>query len=129
MKTRLVLLYTRDRNFDRVLKEALLGTRTLVLIARSLDAVQRILFRWRRELDLTVLDFNQRFCGMTVVTALNSRHDKLPPLAVSSEAEDGAGALAFAKSARVCLSKPFSSAILAKAIANLWPTKTQLAVA
>ena len=36
MKPRLVLLYTRDRNFDRVLKEALLGTRAVVLIARSL---------------------------------------------------------------------------------------------
>jgi hypothetical protein len=48
---------------------------------------------------------------------------------MSSEGEDRAGARAFAKNARVCLSKPFSSAILAKAIANLYPTQTELAVA
>ena len=129
MKPRLVLLYTRDRNFDRVLKEALLGTRAVVLIARSLDAVRKIVFRRGRELDLAVLDFNQGFRGMTVLNALDRRHDKLPTLAMSSEGEDRAGARAFAKNARVCLSKPFSSAILAKAIANLYPTQTELAVA
>jgi hypothetical protein len=32
MKRRLVLLYTRDRNFDRGLTEALLGTGAVVLI-------------------------------------------------------------------------------------------------
>jgi len=129
MKPRLVLLYARDRNFDRVLKEALLGTRAVVLIARSLDAVRKIVCRRGRELDLAILDFNQGFRGMTVLNALNGCYDKLLTLAVSSEGEDGAGALTFAKSARVCLTKPFSSAILAKAIANLCPTQIQLAVA
>lgn len=129
MKPRLVLLYTHDRNFDRVLKEALLGTRAVVLIARSLDAVRKIVFRWRRELDLAVLDFNQGFSGMTVLTALNSRYDKLRTLAASSEGEDRACTFALAKGARICLSKPFSSAILAKTIANLCRTQTRLAVA
>jgi len=32
MKRRLVLLYTRDHNFDRVLTEALLGIGAVVLI-------------------------------------------------------------------------------------------------
>jgi hypothetical protein len=102
MKPRLVLLYTRDRNFDRVLKEALLGTRAAILIARNLDTVRKIVFRRGRELDLAILDFNQGFRGVTVLNA-------------------------FATSARVYLSKPFSSAILASAIANLWPRPTQLA--
>ena len=56
MKPRLVLLYARDRSFDRVLKEALLGTRAIVLIARSLDAVRKIVFRRGHELDLAILD-------------------------------------------------------------------------
>jgi len=129
MKPRLVLLYTRDRNFDRVLKEALLGTRAVVLIARSLDVVRRILFRRGGELDLAILDFNQGFRGMTVLNARNRCYDKLPTLGMSSGGEDCAGAFAFAKGARICLSKPFSSAILAKAIANLCPTRTRLAVA
>jgi hypothetical protein len=112
-----------------VLKEALLGIRAVVLIARSLDAVRRIVFRWRRELDLAVLDFNQGFSGMTVLTALNSRYDKLRTLAANSEGKDRACTFALAKGARICLSKPFSSAILAKAIANLCPIQTRLAVA
>jgi len=126
MKPRLVLLYTRDRNFDRVLKEALMGTRAVVLIARSLDAVRKIVFRRGRVLDLAILDFNEGFRGITVVKALNDCYDKSPPLAASLEGEDGAG-FAFAKSARIFLSKPFSSAILAKAIASLSPTRTRLA--
>ena len=129
MKPRLVLLYTRDRNFDRVLKEALLGTRAVVLIARNLDALRKIIFRRGRELDLAILDFNQGFRGMTVLNAVNGCYDKLPTLAVSSKGEGRAGALAFARNARVCLSKPFSSAILAKAIAILCPTRSRLAVA
>jgi DNA-binding response OmpR family regulator len=129
MKPRVVLLYSRDRNFDRVLKEALLGTRAVVLIARSLDAVRKIVCRRGSELDLAILDFNRGFCGVTVLNALNGCVDKPPTLAVNSEGKGRAGTLTFAKSARVCLSKPFSSAILAKAIANLCPTPTQLVVA
>ena len=129
MKPRLVLLYSRDRNFDRVLKEALLGTLAAVLIARSLDAVRKIVCRRGSELDLAVLDFNRGFRGVTVLNSLNGCYDKRPTLVVNSEGEDRAGTLTFAKSARVCLSKPFSSAILAKAIANLCPTHTQLVVA
>jgi CheY-like chemotaxis protein len=129
MKPRLVLLYTRDRNFDRVLKEALLGTRAVVLITRSLDAMRKIVFYRGEELDLAILDFNQGFRGMTVLNALNGCDDKLPTLAASSESEDHAGAIDFAKRVRVCLSKPFSSALLAKAIASLCPTQTRPAVA
>jgi len=129
MKPRLVLLYARDRSFDRVLKEALLGTRAIVLIARSLDAVRKIVFRRGHELDLAILDLNRGFRGMTVLSAPNGCYDKWRTLAVNSEGDDRTGAVAFAKSARVCLSKPFSSAILAKAIAILCPTQTQLAVA
>ena len=129
MKPRLVLLYTRDRNFDRVLKEALWGTRAVVLIARNPEAVRKIVFRRGRELDLAILDFNQGFRGMTVLNALNGCYDNVPTLAVSSKGEGRAGALAFARNARVCLSKPFSSAILAKAIATLCPIQTRLVVA
>lgn len=128
MTPRLVLLYSRDRNFDRVLKEALLGTRAVVLIARSLDAVGKIVFGRGGELDLAVLDFNRGFRGMTVINALNRCYDELPALAAGSEGEDGA-AFAFAKGARIFLSKPFSSAILAKAITSLSPTWIRLAVA
>ena len=129
MKPRLVLLYARDRNFDRVLKEALLGTRAVVLIARSLEAMRKIACRRGKELDLAILDFNRGFRGVTILSALHGCYDKLPTFPVTPEGQDRAGALAFAKRARVCLTKPFSSAILAKAIAKLCPTQTQPVVA
>jgi hypothetical protein len=43
MKPRLIFLYTRGRNFDRVLREALFGTDALVLTARSVGGVRACL--------------------------------------------------------------------------------------
>ena len=40
MKPRLVLLYTHDRNFDRVLGKALFGTDAIVLTARSVGGAR-----------------------------------------------------------------------------------------
>ena len=88
--------------------------------------MRKIVFRRGGELDLAILDFNEGFRGITVVNALNGCYEKSPTLAASSEGEDGAG-FAFAKSVRIFLSKPFSSAIFAKAIASLSPTRTRLA--
>jgi hypothetical protein len=40
MKPRFVLLYTHDRNFDRVLSKALFGTDAIVLTARSVGGAR-----------------------------------------------------------------------------------------
>ena len=129
MKPRLVLLYTRDRKFDRVLSEALWGTRAVVLIARSVGAALQIVCRRGRELDLAVMDFNEGYHGMTLLSAPNGCYDKLPTLVATSKDVEHVSALAYTNGARVCLNKPFSSAMLAKAIADLLPTRAQLAVA
>jgi hypothetical protein len=54
MKRRLVLLYRRDRNFDRVLTEAVLGTGAVVLIARSVGDARQVISSRRRELDFVI---------------------------------------------------------------------------
>ncbi len=69
MKPRLVLLYTHDRNFDRPLSEALIGTGAIVLITRSVgDGVQIVSSRGR-ELDFAILDFNDGCRGVTLLSA------------------------------------------------------------
>ena len=60
MKRRLFLLYTRDRNFDRVLSEALWGTGAVVLIARSVADALQIVCQRGRELDFALMDFDNR---------------------------------------------------------------------
>jgi len=58
MKRALVLLYTRDRNLDHTLDQALFGTDTIVLVGRTVADALEIVCRRGRELDLVVLDFN-----------------------------------------------------------------------
>ena len=129
MKRRLVLLYTRDHNFDRVLIEALLGTGAVALIARSVGDALQMVCRRGRELDFPVLDFNDRCRGMTLLSALHICCDKLPALVVSSKDLEHASAVGYANGARVCLTKPLPAALLANAIADLHPSHSKLAVA
>jgi CheY-like chemotaxis protein len=129
MKPRLVLLYTRDSNFDRLLSRALVGTGVIVLIARSVADALQIVCRRGRELDLVVMDFNDGCRGMTLLSAIHTCHQKLPTLVITSKDLEHANGVAYANGARVCLNKPLPAAKLANAIADLHPTHVQLAVA
>ena len=126
MKPRLVLLYTRDHNFDRVLIEALLGIEAVVFIARSVGDTLQIVCRRGRELDLVVLDFNDGCHGMAVLSAIDTYCEKLPTLVITSK-EQQESAVAYANGARVCLSKPLQAALLTNAIAGVNTTHHQLA--
>jgi DNA-binding response OmpR family regulator len=129
MKPSLVLLYTRDQTFDQVLARALLGTGTIILIARSVGDALQIVRRRGRELDLAVLDFNDGSRGMALLSALDTCCDKLPTLVITSKDFEHESAVAYANGARVCLTKPLPSALLANAIADLHPSHSQLVVA
>ncbi len=119
MKPRLVLLYTPDRNFDRVLSEALFGTDAIVLIARSVgDALQMVCHRGR-ELGLAVMDFDGGCRGMTLLSAVHTCFEQLPILVTTSEDTEHATAMARANGARACLTKPLPAARLANAISDL----------
>ena len=128
MKPRLVLLYTRDRKFDRVLTEALLGTEAVVLVARNVSDALQVVSSRGRELDFVVLDFNDGCRGMTLLSAIHTCYEKLPTLVVTSNDSEHASAVAYANGARVCLNKPLSAALLANAISEV-PAPDQLLVA
>jgi len=128
MKPRLVLLYTHDRSFDRVLTEALLGIEAVVLIARSVGAALQIVCRRGRELDFVVLDFNDRCRGMTLLSAIDMCCEKLPTLVITSK-DQHASAVAYANGARACLNKPVLAAELADTIGKVNEPDTQLTAA
>ena len=119
MKRPLVFLYTRDRTFDRVLSEALLGTAAGVLIARSVGDALELLCRRGRELDFAVLDFNEGCRGMTLLSAVHTCYEHLPILVITSEDAEHTTAVAYANGARSCLTKPHRASVLSTAIADL----------
>jgi CheY-like chemotaxis protein len=129
MKPRLILLYTNDRNFDRVLSEALRATDAIVLIARSVGKALQVVCSRGRDLDFAILDFNDGCRGMTLLSAIHTCYEQLPTLVVTSKDFKHADAVAHANGARMCLSKPMPAEMLAHAIADLHPAPAQLVAA
>ena len=79
MKPRIVLLYARDQNFDRVLTEAFGGTGVVVLTARSVADALQIVCQRGSELDFAV---NRRAEAevQALSRKLNAMIDKLDDL-------------------------------------------------
>jgi DNA-binding response OmpR family regulator len=119
VKPGLVLLYTRDRNFDQILAQALSGTDTIVLVGRTVADGLKIVCRRGRELDLVVLDLNPGCRGMTLLSAIHGCYETLPILVVTSKESEPAKAIACANGARICLSKPLPAGLLASVIVDL----------
>jgi DNA-binding response OmpR family regulator len=119
MKPGLVLLYTRDHNFEHILAQALSGTDTIVLVGRTVADALEIVCRRGRELDLVVLDFNPGCRGMTLLSAIHGCYETLPILVVTSGESERANAIAYENGARICLSKPLPEGSLASAIVDL----------
>ena len=94
MKRRLVLLYTRDPNFDHILAQALSGTDTIVLVGRTVADGLKIVCRRGRELDLVVLDLNPGCRGMTLLSAIHGCYETLLILVVTSKESEPAKAIA-----------------------------------
>jgi DNA-binding response OmpR family regulator len=126
---RVILLYTRDRSFDQLVADALLGSSALVLIARSIGDAIQIACRRGRELDLAVLDFDDGCRGMTLLSAVHTCYEQLPVLIITSGDEEHVHAVAAANGARACLEKPIPPERLGRAIATLSSTRAELIAA
>jgi DNA-binding NtrC family response regulator len=121
MKERLALLFTFDAEFESIVRQALLGTDTILLIARTVGDALQIACQRGRELDLAIMSFSEDCHGMTLLSAIHGCYEQLPTLVVVEEDSGHASALAYANGACICLSKPVSLRELAKAIADLQP--------
>jgi CheY-like chemotaxis protein len=126
---RLALLYTRDDDLKRVVRRALLGTGTILHIARTVEEALQIVCRRGRELDVAIMAFSEDSHGITLLSAIHGCCEQLPTLVVVDEDSAHASAVAYANGARFCLSKPVSPVELANAIADLQPAARELAVA
>jgi DNA-binding response OmpR family regulator len=129
MNGRRALLFTSDAEFELVVRQALLGTDTIFLIARTVSDALQIACQQGRELDLAIMTFGEDCHGMTLLSAIHGCYEQLPTLVVVEKDSGHASALAYANGACVCLSKPVSLVELSNAIAALQPTARQLAVA
>jgi CheY-like chemotaxis protein len=116
---RLILLFTRDPRFDRLVREALLGTGATVLLARNVADALQIVCERGRELDFALMDFDGGCRGLTLLSAVHTCHQQLPVLVTTSEDAEHVTAVAYANGARTCLNKPLQTATLAHAIADL----------
>jgi CheY-like chemotaxis protein len=126
---RLALLYTRDDDLEKVVRQALWETGTILLIARTVEDALQIVCRRARELDVVIMAFNEGCHGITLLSAIHGCCEQLPTLVIADKDSEHARALAYANGARFCLSKPVSPPELANAIADLQPAAQQLAVA
>jgi len=126
---RFVLLYTRDDDFQEIVRQALRDTGTIVLVARTVEEALQIVCRRKRELDVAIMSFNEECRGITLLSAIRGCCEQLPTLVVVDKDSEQARALAYANGARFCLSKPVSALGLANAIADLELAAPQLAVA
>jgi len=126
---RLVLIYTRDEDFQKIVRQALSATGTIVLIARTVEEALQIVCRRRHELDVAIMSFNEDCRGITLLRAIRDCCEQLPTLVVVDKDSEQVRALACANGAQFCLSKPVSPVELANAIADLELAAPQLAVA
>lgn len=129
MNTRLVLLLTRDREFEKVLAEALRAGGAIILVARNATKALQIICARGRELDVAVIDFDRGCRGMTLLGALSTCREDLPVVVVTSSDTYHAAAVAYANSAAACLAKPISASELEIVIRELHKPKLELAAA
>lgn len=129
MKPRLVLLLTRDGNFQKLLAQSLFDVGAIILVARNIDDALQLICSRGAELDLAVIDFDDGCHRMTLLSAIQTCQSELPIVVVtSSEAYHGA-AVAYANGVEACLAKPISAAELKIVIEELNEPKLQLAAA
>jgi DNA-binding NtrC family response regulator len=118
MKPALILLFTQDQTFDRLVCEALLETGAIILITRNVAQALQVVSTKGRELSLALMDFEEGCRGMTLLSAIHTCYQQLPILVTTSNGYNAA-AVAYANGARVCLNKPVSTTQLANTIEDL----------
>jgi DNA-binding response OmpR family regulator len=126
MNRRLVLLLTRDPNFQKLLAEALLKEDLNVLVTRSVNHALQTVCARSGDLKFVVIDFDDGCHGMTVLRAMNTCHRALPIIVVTSSDLDHAAALAYVNGAAVCLAKPITAGEIELVLTELRQPKLQL---
>jgi DNA-binding NtrC family response regulator len=123
-----VLLLTRDRSFEKTLREALRGSGGAILVARDIDDALQIVCARGAGLDLAVIDRDDGH-GINLLSAINACQRELPIVVVTSRDAYHCAALAYANGAAACVAKPITATELKLAIADLRAPKLELTIA
>ena len=126
MKPRLILLLTRDPEFEEVLTQALRGDDTTVLVSHTIESALQTVCSRGRELDIAVIDFADGCHGMTLLRAIKTCRADLPIIVVTSSDLYHAAALAYANDVKGCLAKPVTGAELKLVLEELRTLKPLL---
>jgi ActR/RegA family two-component response regulator len=130
MNTRLVLLLTRDRDFEKLLTRAVLETgAAAILVARTVGDALHVVCTRGRELDFAVIDFDDGCHGMTLLSALDTCRHGLPVVVATSQDVYHAAAVAYANGVAACLAKPIGASDLEIVIRELRNPKLELEAA
>lgn len=130
MNARLILLLTRDREFENLLTDAVLATGAgVILVARTVGDALHIVCTRGCELDFAVMDFDDGCHGMTLVSALNACRPGLPVVVVTAQDVYHAAAVAYANGVAACLAKPIGASDLEIVIRELRHPKLELEAA
>ena len=125
----LVLLFTRDGDFARLVYETLFPGDSVLFIARDVRSGLQIVYERGRELDLAVMDLVDDGCrGRTLLSAVHTCYERLPIVVTISEGAEDACFLAYANGARSCLKKPLSPVSFAQAIYDVTDCAPPLSV-
>jgi DNA-binding NtrC family response regulator len=126
MDRTLILLFTPDPNFQKLLAEALLTEHLNVLVTRSVNHALQTVCARSGDLRFVVVDFDNGCHGMTLLRAINACHRELPIIVVTSSDLDYAAALAYVNGAAVCLAKPITASEIELIFTELRKPKLQL---
>jgi ActR/RegA family two-component response regulator len=109
MDRTLVLLFTPDPNFQKLLAAALLTEDLSVLVTRSVNHALQTVCARSEDLKFVVIDFDDGYHGMTLLRAINACHRELPIIVVTSGDLDHTAAFAYVNCAAVCFAKPITA--------------------
>lgn len=109
MKPNFVLLLTGDIELEQQSAMAAAASSARLIIARTVGVALEIIHQRGRELDLVVIDFDNRARGMVLLRALATSCAELPIVALTSTDSDHSIVLACANANAFCLPKPINA--------------------
>src|ERR1700745_1179731 len=127
MKSPLIFLFTRDRDFAQSVREAVSETGAAALIAQKSAPDCKSFGNAGRELDSGLMDFDDVVAAGHFSTRSTIDMNGCPNVVMTSEKAGHASFLAYANGARTCLKRTLSVAGLAKAIADVTDCTTSSA--
>jgi CheY-like chemotaxis protein len=108
-KMRVILLLTRDPQFEKLMRETLRGEDTIVLARHSAAEALVTICGREQELNIVVIDFAEECHGMTMLGTIKGCRPDLPIIAVTSSDLYDSAELAYANHVDCCLARSVSS--------------------